>query len=148
MPKSPASKHVERILRACLPRTADVVAMASALHVTTQVVYNWRSGKRALRNPQTIVDVARYFKMTTDQLLGVSPDPVSAQPQITGHLVEIARRVLSAAERAAAVAEIAQEVAEALQSVKDVAVQTTTTTATMNGDTSARPSNRRRRETA
>jgi plasmid maintenance system antidote protein VapI len=73
-----ANIHVANVLKKHLKTAADIQRMARALNVHETTIYNWRSGSRHLKAP-TVVSVSRYLDITTDELIGLTPDPVDTE---------------------------------------------------------------------
>lgn len=69
-----AADHVRDVLKERAPGSGEVKALAHALGLHASTVYNWRSGARGV-GPDDLVALARYFKISTDELLGLKPLP-------------------------------------------------------------------------
>ncbi len=93
--------HVRKILRERLrdaggPEdsidSGKLKALAHALGRSASTVYNWRSGKRGM-DFDDVVALAREFRMTTDQLMGVQPPPAVNLADVDRAVVKVGASV-------------------------------------------------------
>lgn len=64
-------ESVSEVLQARLPDAADVARAAKELGVSVATMYNWRSAHRS-PDLEDLIQLARYLRMSTDELLGVT----------------------------------------------------------------------------
>jgi transcriptional regulator with XRE-family HTH domain len=107
--KRRAAEHVQVVLRKYLGDGAVGIRareLAARVGVTRSTIYHWRAGTRGL-GAEEIVALAREFRMTTDQLLGIEPAP---PPKVDPKLI---------AERLRAIAGAAVKAADAIRHAVD-----------------------------
>jgi len=107
-----AAEHAVDVLQKHVNDSGKVKALALALAVDTSTVYNWRAGKRGL-GPDEVAALARYLRMTTDQLLGLRPPPDPPPVDVTAIQEHVDRVEQAAVTLAQAAGQLRAEVGAA-----------------------------------